>query len=262
MSAYRDAAQTCPSCRRSLRTFGRRLVCDECGGLWIAERELAQELADIGAEQIAIVARDGGGAPCPRCGQPTKPYALTAVGLSFEGIAWCATDGVWLTARMAEEMIEQVARRAHRTQRWARIGSSFVRRPQPGLAISRWWDKPKPRVTVPFRSAFAGSALACPDCAPRRLREAGELWRCDACTGAFVENAAIEDMVGQIRREPWQLPEASGARGTRTCPVCAEALALANFAGVAVERCPLHGVWFEPGRLQMLLERAGRAPKP
>jgi Zn-finger nucleic acid-binding protein len=261
VSAYRDAARACPSCQNALRTFGRRLVCDDCHGLWISRRELEQELADVGAAEVAIADRDGTGAPCPRCGRPTRPYALTALGLTFDGLAHCASDGVWLTARLAEEMIEQLARRAGRRARWARVGSSFVRRAQPGLAISRWWDKPKPRVTVPFRGAFAGRALACPDC-ERPLREAGELWRCDGCSGAFVENAAIEDMVGQIRREPWQLPEATGARGTRRCPVCAEALVLTNFAGVAIERCPPHGVWFETGRLQKLLERAGRPAKP
>jgi Zn-finger nucleic acid-binding protein len=90
------------------------------------------------------------------------------------------------------------------------------------------------------------------------LQARGERWPCASCDGAFVENPALEQMMGEMRKAPWELPEAAGEAGARACPACAEAMVVQHLEGVEVDRCAAHGVWFDAGELAIALH--GSAP--
>jgi hypothetical protein len=56
--------------------------------------------------------------------------------------------------------------------------------------------------------------------------------------------------------EPWSIPAAAGGFGERSCPICAAALVVETMSGVKIDRCPIHGVWFDPQELETVLQHS------
>ena len=99
-----------------------------------------------------------------------------------------------------------------------------------------------------FSSAFAGHTLICPVC-KIALSLQGYRYACEQCTGMFVEFAALVEMMSEMREEPWVLPPAEGPPGQRACPVCTDAMTMERISSIELDRCPLHGVWFDRDEL-------------
>ena len=261
--AYREPGLACPSCRGVLRVFGKRLVCDACGGILIATDDLAVELADVGGLNVQVEDGDVVDASCPRCGGPLHACDVVAAGLRFLGLAHCARDGLWIGGDKLGQIIETIFRHEHRGAGLGRFYGGRGPAKGSGLAISRWWDKPRPRAFAPFHSELEGRELPCATCPQGKLQLVGQVWTCPVCQARFVENAVVEAMISELARTPWQLPPPSGAPGWRSCPACARALVTDAIEGVPVERCPDHGLWLGPGELENLLQTSARAePAP
>jgi len=88
----------------------------------------------------------------------------------------------------------------------------------------------------------------CPAC-KIALGSHGHRYTCETCSGVFVENAALVELMNEMRDEPWELPPAEGAPGERACPVCAIAMTAERFEGIELDRCPPHGLWFDRDEL-------------
>lgn len=107
----------------------------------------------------------------------------------------------------------------------------------------------------------------CPRCSiPMRAKEIGEfhLIGCDKCAGVFVPHD-IFDMMQEKRdsvvfaaippQKP-QTPLESNASYVR-CPVCKRMINRVNFAkisGVIVDVCREHGIWFDGGEIEKVMD--------
>ncbi len=84
--------------------------------------------------------------------------------------------------------------------------------------------------------------------------------RCPACRGAFLEAHVLDAMFNAMGGEPPE-PRPLQAQPPLRCPSCSEPLARAALPSapgtVEVDACARHGVWFDRGELESVLERAG-----
>jgi len=283
VTAYRNAAGTaCPDCHVPLRAYGARLVCDDCTGILIGLDDLRRAIAEMGAGELepVVVAREAA-ASCPTCTRPMDRFRLDirdhpnafrgrylrtllfstelvraeAIGpdTTFPG---CPIHGLWF----AQGLLAGVFARINHRLSLGRGGARVVA--ERGLRISQ--RKQKPRSIAPYASPFAGRTLPCPSCHDP-LRQHGDHWSCERCGGAFVETRALEAMIAEMTRAPYELPAPGGApapAGDRRCPVCAEATAGETLEGRPVERCGEHGVWFADGDLSQALAHAAPVTRP
>jgi Zn-finger nucleic acid-binding protein len=124
----------------------------------------------------------------------------------------------------------------------------------------------------PYRSH---PARACPRCrVPLERRRAGTLRAeaCAACRGMWLPRGSLDEFLvaseadldlvgsadrGELRREPTFLAH------PLTCPRCARPMKREQMssAGLIVDLCAAHGMWFDSGELRALLAwlRAGGA---
>ena len=280
MSAYRTAGSVaCPDCGVPLREHGARLVCDDCTGILIGLDDLRRAIAEMGGGELeAVVVAGEAAAACPSCTRPMDrarlevrdhPNAFRGRYLSAfmtelvraEAIGRdttfpsCPVHGLWF----GRGLLAGVFARINAKLSVGRGGARVVG--ERGLRISQ--RKPKPRSIAPYVSPYAGQLLACPRCHDP-LEQRGDHWSCERCDGAFVETPALEAMLGEMMRAPYELPrfgEHDEPHET-TCPVCREPTICQRVLGETIERCAAHGVWFYVGDLSRLLAAAAPQTRP
>ena len=97
---------------------------------------------------------------------------------------------------------------------------------------------------------------ACPACAETLVLEKMRL-NCRGCGGTFIDG----DELGEMLLAATDRPEIEWADNPdaprRSCPLCETRMHLAYLWKVPVERCGVHGTWFDAGELQKLLDVAG-----
>jgi len=238
-------------CREvAMREIGSRLVCDSCGGMYVTVDEFTNVL---GAGEDPKFIDDGAGAlDCPRCAQAMRACRLEVGTVELDApLARCERDGVWFPGGALEAIFAKVGAAGHKGAGSARyyggVGTQYVRMYQP---------KGKPIPPAVPTSQFKDRRLPCPVCDGTALELALDRWTCARCNGAFVENASLVVMVSEMIRGPWEMPPLHGAEGTRACPVCTLAMAVEQFETVTIDRCPEHGMWFDPAELGAALEHA------
>ena len=110
--------------------------------------------------------------------------------------------------------------------------------------------------------------LPCPRCRTERMRSVRyadlSAEECGACGGLFLSPAILDRLVSQrdhSTRMHLALPRRPYSRETKveylSCPVCAKSLNRKQFsptAGVVIDTCKDHGVWFDGGELQTVLD--------
>jgi Zn-finger nucleic acid-binding protein len=79
-------------------------------------------------------------------------------------------------------------------------------------------------------------------------------WTCTACQGVWVGHRELEG-VFEPHPPPFGAP-AMWTETTRTCPECGETMGHVGLAGVPVERCLQHGVWFDRAELELAVSEA------
>jgi Zn-finger nucleic acid-binding protein len=268
---YREVGVACPQCKVSLRGFGDRAVCDQCGGMMIKAKDLE---AQIGLGELYVEDDGGEGHPCPLCERTMAKATLRIEADKCRGAQRCTQHGVWLQGGMLEVVLEGFGRRHRTPRRGGGVDTSpgggmvmfgHVQTYMPGgtggggaLAVQNWWMRTKPHVHTPYASTLAGKTLACPSCG-EPLQLIGERWPCARCDGAFVENAALVEMMSEMRGKPWDLPAGDGTVGRRNCPACAAAMTVQMMEGVEVDRCAHDGVWFDAGELASALHHTAPA---
>jgi Zn-finger nucleic acid-binding protein len=96
----------------------------------------------------------------------------------------------------------------------------------------------------------------CPHCNVE-LSQAGFTERCPRCTGAWIHEDALVGMMQERTSAmvflPWQ-PRDRDAE--RACAVCTKPMQAVSLGTVALDRCPDHGVWFDPEELASLMKQA------
>ncbi len=116
-------------------------------------------------------------------------------------------------------------------------------------------------------------AGTCPRC-NRNLRFWGTSTEryetCPHCGGAFMDEPTLDALCAQMRlgaRMP-PLHTITGdarAEAIRRCPVCRDEMTKVFPAGAPgelplLDRCDLHGIWFDRHELEMMLEDVARTP--
>jgi hypothetical protein len=72
----------------------------------------------------------------------------------------------------------------------------------------------------------------------------------------FVETEALVAMVSDMALGPWALPATRGTAGDRACPICKTPMAVEPLEHVGIDRCDVHGVWFDDHKLEQALLHA------
>jgi hypothetical protein len=272
---YRTSAIACPRCPgASLREFKDRFVCDECQGLLIGFDDFASACEDLTGELATLEYRDEAPTtrPCPTCGKPLVACKLTLVSVDRslklgDEVLRCESHGLWCGGGVLASVFARITRRLIANRRPhvpGEIGLDGLPRTRvapatAGLVIGNWHarKRARPKTLTPV-NAYADRELACPTCSTR-LSFLGDRWACAECHGSFVETAALVAMVSDVSKQPWEMPEVSGAPGPRGCPICHEALVVESLSPATIDRCPRHGVWFDADELAAALERASGA---
>ena len=85
--------------------------------------------------------------------------------------------------------------------------------------------------------------------------------RCPGCRGAFLEAAVVAAMLRAMGAETLPEPRPVATDRPLRCPSCQEPLARGAVpsapGSVEIDACAQHGVWFDRGELESVLERAG-----
>jgi Zn-finger nucleic acid-binding protein len=81
---FRDDTLACPTCKAVLAHNQSRLVCQACGGTFVADAELAGMLDELSPDDAGPLARRlapaaGPVRACPRCGEAMTAHALYGV---------------------------------------------------------------------------------------------------------------------------------------------------------------------------------------
>ncbi len=271
--AYRDNIYRCPTCgNAALRTFGKRLICDECGGMLLTAEDLTDALRAIdGSTSNLVLAPEAVTAKaCPRCARELARAEGTYGKVKLRGeLLACPDDDVWLRAEVMTDAFARVSRaagpRAAHAMRQPVGGSGGGTMSSALAGISDAFGaklhlggrSKLARTASAFVSVFAGRRLACPECTGSALVLDGERWRCGGCAGVFVEAAALAKMVGEISGDLYEPAAPTGAPGVRECPACSAKM----FSEEHSDRCAAHGRWFAADALGPFLQRAAEPVK-
>lgn len=255
---------------------------------------------DGSTEPVDVVDRAGGGRPCPHCRQDMTSCALAIGTFEIAGpqLMRCARHGLWIPRDVMTAAYARASRRggfrgsgavaaspspvsrridsiqpvatvtmignmpsAHSgmSAAMASIASAFgsAGGATDGLAIHG--ERYRPLAHTLFVSAHKDLTLACPSC-DKPLAYQGDRWTCGRCHGLFVENEALVAMVSEMALAPWSLPATNGIAGDRACPICKTPMVVDPVEHVAVDRCDVHGVWFEDHKLEQALLHASAPP--
>jgi Zn-finger nucleic acid-binding protein len=299
--AYRSSAFPCPVCENAaLREFHGRLVCDECQGMQLQSDDFVDSIREIDGSEEPIALTDHGpaGKGCPQCNQPMTTCALAFGSLTIAGerIMRCASHGMWIPRDAMTAAYARASRRGGFSGRgvtggtasrfgasggtsgaasmlanmpsahsgmsgaMASIAGAFGGGPASGaLAISNWRHD-RPRAHTLFVSAHRDLKLDCPACRVA-LAYQGDRWACSTCQGLFVENEALVALVREMALAPWELPALAGKPGERACPICRTPLIVEVLEGVTIDRCDVHGVWFDHPELEQALRHSSAPPQ-
>lgn len=87
---------------------------------------------------------------------------------------------------------------------------------------------------------------------------------CRRCTGGFVTEAEVSRVLAELLHhgEPAPLPlePATETAPVRTCPRCTSAMTKHALHGIEIDRCEVHGIWFDADEMQRVLHEAGMVP--
>lgn len=114
--------------------------------------------------------------------------------------------------------------------------------------------------------AFRTTSFTCPACHEALAADAAIAW-CKGCNGVWVSEAELEERVRIVRGkseldlELVFIPDhsSSHAQTRRPCPLCRQPLGHTFLGDAHVDRCDQkHGIWFDPGELELVLSAATR----
>ena len=269
---YRTSALICPACASPMREFQKRLVCDQCEGMLLELEDFASACADlVGEAPVELIDKETPDKPaiCPRCGHEMQTCRVKVKGKKIGGrFSTCERDGLWFGRDVLPNVFATLTRRVLRYVGGYKSGDHTRKMFQPttvgdaseGLSITAWRNRPRKRAkTLTPVNAYRDQTLLCPACR-QELHFLGDRYTCAQCHGCFVENAALEGLVAEMTGQPWTIPAMVGSVGQRSCPICASALGVESLEGASIDRCPSHGVWFDPQELEDVLKHSAERP--
>jgi len=90
--------------------------------------------------------------------------------------------------------------------------------------------------------------------------------KCPECAGAFATDDIVREMLAELAgvlKHPPELVYGPHAKpGLLTCPRCVALMQSAELFTIAVDRCAVHGTWFDHEELGSALERALLVAEP
>jgi len=272
---YRTAGYSCPACRTSLREFQHRFVCDECMGMMIGFTDFESACADLSHgydAHLELSDKELSNVTCPVCNQTMQTCKLRVGDVKIrKTIALCEKDGFWFGKGLLSDVFARISSKYHYgggpyftgTHTRPMFAAGRTGSASDGLGITAWRNRPRKRAhTLTPVNAYRDQKLGCPVCPDMKLYFMGDRFACDQCHGLFVENGAVEALVTDMLGQVWQIPAPVGQPGARPCPVCETPLIVETFEGATVDRCPAHGVWFDPKELEQVLKHADDHHRP
>lgn len=254
---YRVAGFSCPACASPLREFQKRLVCDHCEGMLLAVEDFQSACEDlIGEAPVTLYDRETPAKPpaCPRCSRPMGVCRVKVRKKKLGQFSFCERDGLWFGRDVLPGAFATLTRKFV-----AYVGGEKARSGY-DLSVQAWHQRPRKREkTLTPVNAYRDQTLVCPACRTEPLRFYGDRYGCPICRGCFVENGALEALVAEMIATPWSMPAVAGTPGERACPICATALVAERIEGASIDRCPTHGVWFDPQELEGVLQHSVEA---
>jgi Zn-finger nucleic acid-binding protein len=102
------------------------------------------------------------------------------------------------------------------------------------------------------------ATMQCPKCAGAALTATGPHNGCPQCGGLFVSEASFDEMLvtmssgSDVVRTILNYPIGT-ERCAHACPQCGDAMRSSSIERLAVERCAVHGIWFDRTELERAL---------
>ena len=100
----------------------------------------------------------------------------------------------------------------------------------------------------------------CPACSAA-LQATGARLVCASCGGQLVTDAELEKMMNEMSpddQRPVERRLLAGSGTARTCPRCSSSMTPHTMNGFPAARCSEHGVWFDSGKLERVLNANGQ----
>ncbi len=112
---YRHPAQSCPACGRSLRVFHKRLVCDDCDGMFLSLDDLAEQIRQLTGVVPVFQFHDeaAGKRACPHCAGTMSTLTLQ-IAIDSEQVKpkptldRCPMHGIWFDGEELAAVFEKV----------------------------------------------------------------------------------------------------------------------------------------------------------
>lgn len=253
---YREAPGTCLACKLPLRTFGARLVCDDCGAMLIELPDLEAAITELDTDhlRLAFGERVSVAERCPKCDLPMQAASLHRGRAELlPRVVHCAKHGAWLPGGVLVSLFALIGHQAP-----PRMSADTDKS---GLRIGNWRSKARPRGggAGPV-DPYARLLLACPSDGAR-LAFGGDRHACPTCAGTLVSAARLVEILGEVTGAPYEMAPPAGAVGPLGCPACGTPMTDEVFETSAVARCAEHGIWFPAGALEAALAHVVGAPK-
>lgn len=112
---YRHALRSCPACNRALREFHKRLVCDDCDGMFLLLEDLTEQIRQLTGVVPALtyVGEAAGTRPCPHCALAMSTCTLE-LAIDHETVRpkptldRCGHHGIWFDGEELAAVFQKV----------------------------------------------------------------------------------------------------------------------------------------------------------
>lgn len=253
--SYREAPGTCLACKLPLRTFGTRLVCDDCGAMLIELPDLEAAITDLDTDpvRLAFAERETVAERCPKCELPMQAAALhRGRAQLLPRVVHCEKHGAWLPGGVLVSLFALIGHQAP-----PRMSADTDKS---GLRIGNWRSKARPRDHAVAVDPYAGLTLACPSDGAA-LVFGGDRHSCPRCGCVLIGAPRLAEIVGEMTGAPYELAASGSATSEVACPACARPMMGELLETAQVLRCAEHGILFPPGALEVALAHVVGAPK-
>ncbi len=102
-------------------------------------------------------------------------------------------------------------------------------------------------------------------CQERALAVRGSQLACEGCNGALVPDDDLRRMITEASKlaitdeasGDYVLTDAKTGEAARTCPRCTTVMTKQLLRDITIDRCAVHGIWFDGNELAGLLNKYG-----
>lgn len=103
----------------------------------------------------------------------------------------------------------------------------------------------------------------CPGCRSELAAAVAPRMACPTCAGVWLAERLLRGMLEEMNMHASSMPFTAGPeQSARPCPICTTTMDSVQLFGIPLDRCAPHGVYCDPGELEIVLRKSADAPAP